>query len=93
VILGDLETLADTTVVLLLLVFVGVNVAVLVLRRETVEHDHFHAPSFLPPIGAVICVGLLIQKLFDDTIVFAYAGGLLAIGALLWAVNHTATRA
>ncbi len=93
VILGDLETLADTTVVLLLLVFVGVNVAVLVLRRETVEHDHFHAPSFLPPIGAVICVGLLIQKLFDDTIVFAYAGGLLAIGAALWAVNHTATRA
>ena len=34
VIVGDLETLADTTVLLLLFVFVCVNAAVLVLRRE-----------------------------------------------------------
>src|SRR3712207_8903162 len=36
---GDLSTLADMTVPLLLLVFAGVNVAVLVLRRDPVAHD------------------------------------------------------
>jgi amino acid transporter len=42
---GDLSTLADTTVLLLLFVFTIVNIAVLVLRRERVEHEHFTAPS------------------------------------------------
>ena len=34
--LGDLGDLADTTVLLLLLVFTAVNIAVLVLRRDPV---------------------------------------------------------
>ena len=34
IIVGDLDTLADTTVLLLLFVFVCVNTAVLVLRKE-----------------------------------------------------------
>ena len=92
VVLGDLETLADTTVLLLLFVFVGVNVAVLVLRRETVDHEHFRAPPVVPQIGVTVCVALIIQKLFDDTVVFAYAGGLIAIGVVLWLVNRQATR-
>jgi APA family basic amino acid/polyamine antiporter len=37
---GDLSTLADTTAILLLMVFVVVNIAVLVLRRDPVDHDH-----------------------------------------------------
>ena len=45
VLVGDLETLADTTVLLLLFVFVCVNTAVLVLRREPVDHEHFRAPT------------------------------------------------
>ena len=48
---GDLSTLADTTVVLLLSVFTIVNVAVLVLRRDPVDHEHFHAPSVFPVLG------------------------------------------
>ena len=36
IVLGELETLADTTVLLLLLVFAVVNVSVLVLRRDPV---------------------------------------------------------
>ena len=30
-----------------------VNVAVLVLRRDAVDHDHFRAPTVMPVIGAV----------------------------------------
>ena len=51
IIIGDLDTLADTTVLLLLFVFVCVNTAVLVLRKDKVDHDHFRAPSILPVLG------------------------------------------
>ena len=85
---GDLSTLADTTVVLLLLVFTTVNVAVLVLRRERVEHEHFHAPSVLPVLGALISVALLVDTALDDASVFLRAAILLAVGAALWVVNR-----
>jgi hypothetical protein len=51
---GDLSTLADMTVLLLLLVFAVVNVAVLVLRRDHVDHDHFRIPTWVPLCGFVI---------------------------------------
>ena len=51
---GDLSSLADTTVLLLLFVFTIVNIAVLVLRREDVEHEHFRAPSVFPVLGAIV---------------------------------------
>jgi APA family basic amino acid/polyamine antiporter len=88
VIVGDLETLADTTVLLLLFVFLAVHVSVLVLRRTPVDHEHFRAWTAFPVLGALSCLGLIVQKLFDDTVIFAYAGGLLAFGLLLWLVNR-----
>ena len=51
IIVGDLDTLADTTVLLLLFVFVCVNTAVLVLRKDKVEHEHFRAPSIVAVLG------------------------------------------
>ena len=91
VIVGDLDTLADTTVLLLLFVFVCVNTAVLVLRREPVDHEHFRAPTFMPVLGVLTCMALIVHKAFDDLVIFAYAGGMIAIGIALWAVNR-ATR-
>jgi basic amino acid/polyamine antiporter, APA family len=41
----DLDSLADTTVLLLLGVFIAVNVSVLILRRDPVSHDHFRHRS------------------------------------------------
>jgi basic amino acid/polyamine antiporter, APA family len=89
--LGDLESLADTTVLLLLMVFVCVNVAVLILRREPVEHAHWRAPTALPVLGALACLGLIVQKAVEDAVIFAYAGGLIALGVVLWAVNRMLT--
>ena len=88
---GDLSTLADTTVVLLLSVFTIVNVAMLVLRRDRVEHEHFHAPSVFPVLGALISVALLVDTALDDASVFLRAVLLLAVGAALWVVNRLAT--
>jgi APA family basic amino acid/polyamine antiporter len=88
---GDLTTLANTTVLLLLAVFVCVNIAVLVLRRQPVEHRHFHAPTVLPILGVGCCIALIIDKLVDDATTFAYAGGLLALGVVLWLVAQAVT--
>jgi amino acid transporter len=86
--LGDLETLADTTVLLLLLVFIGVNVALLVLRREPVEHEHFRAWTVLPWLGIVTCAGLIVQSVVDDPKLVLWAGGLLVFGLILWVVER-----
>lgn len=58
---GTLEILASTMVLLLLVVFAAVNTAVLVLRRDAVQHRHFRVPSFLPVAGLVSCIGLATQ--------------------------------
>jgi APA family basic amino acid/polyamine antiporter len=92
VVVGDLETLADTTVLLLLLAFVGVHLSVLVLRRTPVDHEHFRAWTGFPVLGALSCLALIVQKLVEDAVVFAYAGGLLAVGLVLWLVSSRASR-
>ncbi len=92
VVIGDLETLADTTVLLLLLAFVAVHVSVLVLRRTPVDHEHFRAWTGFPILGALSCLALIVQKLVEDAVVFAYAGGLLAVGLVLWLISSRASR-
>jgi basic amino acid/polyamine antiporter, APA family len=82
-----LDTLSTTTVVLLLLAFIMVNVSVLVLRNDEVDHDHFRAPSVFPILGIVISAGLLIYTAVDDWTVFGLAGLLLGIGLVLYGVN------
>jgi basic amino acid/polyamine antiporter, APA family len=89
---GDLSSLADTTVLLLLFVFTIVNVAVLVLRRDSVEHEHFHAPSLFPVLGALVSVALIVDIAVDDLTTFARAALLLAVGVLLWFANRLADR-
>ncbi len=86
---GDLEALADTTVTLLLIAFIGVNAAVLGSRRDVVDHDHFHVPSAIPVIGVIVCIGLLTQR---EAEIWLRAGILLLIGLALWGVNLALTR-
>jgi len=81
---GDLGALADTTVLLLLLVFSAVNLAVLVLRRSPVDHAHFRAPTVVPVIGSVVSVALMTTK---EAQTFARAGLLLLVGVVLFAIN------
>ncbi|MDO8213349.1 APC family permease [Conexibacter sp. CPCC 206217] len=86
--IGTLEKLADTTVTLLLCVFILVNVSVLVLRRDPVEHDHFRAPSLIPVVGAIVCAVLLTQQPGSS---FPFAGGLMLLGVVLYFVSRLAT--
>lgn len=86
--IGTLEKLADTTVTLLLCVFILVNVSVLVLRRDPVGHDHFRAPSLIPIVGAGVCAVLLTQQPGSS---FPFAGGLMLLGVVLYFVSRLAT--
>ncbi|MCV7172344.1 APC family permease [Mycobacterium manitobense] len=86
---GELQTLAETVVLLLLFVFISTNVSVLVLRRDTVEHDHFRVWTVVPVLGVASCVLLLTQQSGQ---VWMYAGILLAVGAVLHLVAKWSTR-
>ncbi len=83
---GDLSELADMTVFLLLAVFITVNVSVLVLRREDVDHEHFTAPSVIPVLGAIVCLWLMIFK--TDGEVAQRSLFVLAVGAVLFVVSR-----
>ena len=56
---GQVSQLGGTTALLLLGVFTLVNISVLVLRKDPVEHDHFTAPTWLPIVGALSCAYLV----------------------------------
>jgi APA family basic amino acid/polyamine antiporter len=86
---GDLSTLAETVVLLLLFVFIATNVAVLVLRRDHVEHDHFRVWTAVPVLGVASCVLLMTQQTAK---VWLFAAIMLAVGAALYGLARLATK-
>ncbi|MCZ9352757.1 APC family permease [Streptomyces mutabilis] len=90
---GEIAGLGDTTAFLLLCVFAVVNIAVLVLRRDRVEHKHFRTPTVLPVLGAITSL-ILASPLSDRPAdVYIRAGVLLAIGIALWVLNKAVMKA
>ncbi len=81
---GEVPALGGTTALLLLCVFTVVNVAVLVLCEDPVEHSHFKAPTVLPIIGAIACGFLTGPWTGRDTEQYRIAGLLVALGVVLW---------
>jgi len=80
--------LGGTTALLLLCVFAVVNISVLVLRKETVEHKHFRAPTWAPVIAGVLCGYLAIPWLSGRPASDYYiALILIGLGILLWLLN------
>jgi amino acid transporter len=86
---GDLSTLANTVVLLLLFVFLSTNTAVLVLRRDHTGTDHFRAPTVLPVLGIASCLLLLWQQ---EAQVWGLAALLLLAGVVLYVVTRLAGR-
>lgn len=86
-----LDTLSTTTLVLLL-AFIMVNISVLVLRRDEVDHEHFRAPTVFPILGIAISYGLLVYQAITDISVFGLAALLLLVGVALYGVNLLAKR-
>ncbi len=84
--MGDetVAALGGTTALLLLGVFTIVNIAVLVLRRDVADRDHFRAPAGLPVVGALTCAFLVGPWTGRDTVQYKIAAGLLLLGVVLW---------
>ncbi|WP_129338961.1 APC family permease [Cellulomonas endophytica] len=87
---GELVDLASTVVLLLLFVFLSTNVAVLVLRKDRVDHPHFRVPAVVPVLAVVSCLVLLTQQEAQH---WALAGGLLAVGVVLFLLTRRSSRA
>ena len=51
------------------------------------DHDHFRIPSVVPVLGVASCVLLLTQQ---SGAVWALAGGLLAVGVVLFGIERLA---
>ncbi|MBC7830594.1 MAG: APC family permease [Hyphomicrobium sp.] len=84
---GEVPALGGTTALLLLCVFTVVNVAVLVLRKDAVEHDHFRAPTFVPVLGGLCCAFLVGPWTGRNPQQYTIAAILIAIGIALWFVT------
>jgi APA family basic amino acid/polyamine antiporter len=90
---GGVPALGGTTALLLLCVFTVVNVAVLVLRRDSVGHAHFRTPTLLPVLGAIACAFLAGPWTGRDPVQYTIAGILIGIGVALWLVTILVNRA
>ncbi len=90
---GEVPALGGTTALLLLCVFTVVNIAVLVLRRDRVDHQHFRTPTILPILGALCCAFLAGPWTGRASVQYTIAGILIAIGVVLWVVTVLVNRA
>lgn len=86
---GDVSTLAETTVLLLLVVFLFANVSVLVLKKDQVDHPHFRVPRVVPILAIVASVVLLTQQ---TGIVWIGAAGYVVVGSALFLVARFTRR-
>lgn len=69
--------------------FAIVNISVLVLRRDRVDHDHFRVPTVFPILGVGVSIALLTQI---EAEVWARAGILMLVGLGLWLLNELVLR-
>ncbi|MGZ0066605.1 APC family permease [Microbacterium sp. Yaish 1] len=88
-VLGDIGTLAETTVLLLLLVFLSANVSVLVLKKDKVEHKHFSVPRVVPVLAIIASIVLLTQQTGP---VWLGTAGYIAVGTILFFIARAGRR-
>lgn len=84
---GEVPALGGTTALLLLCVFTVVNIAVLILRKDKVDHQHFRSPTILPILGAISCAFLVGPWTGRDPTQYKIAGILIGIGVVLWVIT------
>lgn len=88
----SIAALGGTTALLLLAVFTIVNIAVLILRRDPVDHEHFTSPTVIPVLGALSCAFLVGPWTGRDFAHYKIAAGLLVLGIILWALTWFTNR-
>lgn len=84
--IGNIQELASATVLLLLSVFVVVNMALVVLKlRKGEARGKFEVPLFVPILGSVICLALIVVRVQQgDVLATLISGGLLGLIVVLY---------
>ena len=85
--------LGGTTALLLLAVFAVVNIAVLVLRRDRVEHDHFRTRTPVAVVASAACAYLVTPLSGRDSQQYEVAALLLLVGLVLFIPVYVQRRA
>ncbi|MFC5138364.1 APC family permease [Actinomycetospora rhizophila] len=80
---GTISTLADTTVLLLLFVFISTNVSCLVLKKDRVPREHFRVPAVVPVLAIVASIVLLTQQSPE---IWLLGAGFVVVGTILFLV-------
>ncbi len=88
----QVKDLGGTTALLLLIVFTVANVAVIILRKDKVPHEHFHAPKGLPIVAGICTFYLVGPWTGRDTNQYVIAGVLIAIGVVLALITELINR-
>ena len=86
---GNTGQLADTTVLLLVCVFIATNVSCLVLKKDRVEHDHFTVPRVVPVLALLASIVLLTQQTAD---IWVIAIGYFVVGSALFLIARFSRR-
>lgn len=86
---GELAVLAETVVLLLLVVFLSTNIAVLVLRKDEVEHSHFRVWTPVPVLATISCVVLFTQQSGG---VWLRGAAMMALGVALYGLTRLEAR-
>lgn len=89
---ADVNTLANVTVLFLITVYGMVCLSALVLRRSSVGHEHYTAPTALLVTGVAANAGLLVYTAATDPTSITYCSVMLAIGVALYFVNNLFTK-
>jgi len=84
---GDVSLLADTTVLLLVLVFISANISVLVLKKDEVEHTYFRTPAIVSILALVASIALLTQQSLQTWLISA---GYVVVGTVLFLIARAA---
>nr|WP_106298688.1 APC family permease [Knoellia remsis] len=87
--IGDVGLLADTTVLLLVLVFISANISVLVLKKDEVRHDYFRTPSIVSILALIASIALLTQQSAQTWLI---ALGYIVVGTVLFLIARAARK-
>lgn len=87
---GNIGQLADTTVLLLVLVFISTNVSCLVLKNTEVGHDHFTVPRIVPVLAILASFALLSQQAAESWLI---SGAYLVVGSVLFLIARISQKA
>lgn len=82
---GELAVLAETVVLLLLVVFLSTNIAVLVLRKDEVGRPHFRVWTPMPVLATISCIVLFTQQ---GAGVWLRGAAMIALGVVLYGLTR-----